>query len=30
MITMIVVFGTVVLIGVLYTIGHNEYLKNKK
>ena len=29
MITMFVVYGTITLIGILYTIGHNEYLKDK-
>ena len=30
MITMFVILGSVVLVGILYTIGHDEYLKNKK
>lgn len=29
MVTMFVVYGTIILIGILYTIGHNEYLKDK-
>ncbi len=29
MLTMIIFYSLIVTIGILYTIGHNEYLKDK-